>query len=98
MCVCVCVCVCVVPQYLLNRAESILQDEVGVRERSSSLYDSVRSSELGEDLNGSSFGSWAVSSALERGGEGGRGGSGVEGEREGRTGVDREGEERQRRR
>ena len=83
-------------QYLLNRVESILQEEVGVRERSSSLYDSVRSSELGEDLNGSSFGSWAVSSALERGGEGGR--SWVEGEREGRTGVDGEGEERRRRR
>ena len=49
----------------------MLQEEVGVRERSSSLYDSVRSSELGEDLNGSSLGSWAVSSALEGVREGG---------------------------
>ena len=47
------------------RLESKLEAEVGVIERSSSLYDKVRSSELGKDLKGSSLGSCAVSSALQ---------------------------------
>ena len=37
VCVCVCVCECVRQEHLLKRLESMLDDEVGVRERSSSL-------------------------------------------------------------